>query len=64
MDGQTTTEKTPACNSGLAKVAVSFSADTFVVNQSSVLRTKFCAEKPAHRQSAKRYGQGYETPER
>ena len=29
--------------------------DSFVVAESSVLRTNFCAEKPAHRQSAKRY---------
>jgi len=28
----------PAANTGLAKVAVPFSADTFVVNQSLVLR--------------------------
>ena len=27
--------------------------DSFVVAESSVLRTKFCAEKPAHLQSAK-----------
>jgi hypothetical protein len=42
-------------NTGLAKVAVQCSADTFVINQSSVLRTNFCAEKPAHRQSANRW---------
>ena len=30
------------------------SADNFVVKGSSVLRTKICAEKPAHRKSAKR----------
>ncbi|MBL7997796.1 MAG: hypothetical protein JNL32_04065 [Candidatus Kapabacteria bacterium] len=40
-------------NTGLAKVAVQYSADSFVVAESSVLRTNFCAEKPAHRQSAK-----------
>ena len=28
--------------------------DGFVVAESSVLRTNFCAEKPAHRQSANR----------
>jgi hypothetical protein len=47
--------KQRTANTGLAKVAVQCSADTFVVNQSSVLRINFCAEKPAHRQSAKRY---------
>ena len=31
-------------------------ADTFVVAESSVLRTNICAGMPAHRQSAKRYG--------
>jgi hypothetical protein len=30
--------RTPACNTGLAKVAIQCSADTFVVNQSLVLR--------------------------
>ena len=33
-----TAEKTPAGNTGLAKVAVQCSAETFVVNQSLVLR--------------------------
>ena len=36
--GDITTERTPACNTGLAKVAVQWSANTFVVNQSLVLR--------------------------
>ncbi len=40
-------------NSTLAIGGVSCSADSFVVAESSVLRTNFCAEKPAHRQSAK-----------
>ena len=44
-----------ATNSGLAKGGVSTPFDSFVVAESSVLRTNFCAEKPAHRQSAKRY---------
>jgi hypothetical protein len=35
---QTRWTKTPAGNTGLAKVAVQYSADTFVVNQSLVLR--------------------------
>jgi hypothetical protein len=47
----------PASNSTLAIGGVSCSADSFVVAESSVLRTNFCAEKPAHRQSAKRYSQ-------
>jgi len=46
--------RTPACNSGLAKVAVSFSADTFVVNQTFVLRIKFSAKNRHLRQAAKR----------
>jgi hypothetical protein len=33
-----TVDRRPACNTGLAKVAVQCSADTFVVNQSLVLR--------------------------
>jgi hypothetical protein len=36
--------RTPAANTGLAKVAVSCSADTFVVNQSLVLRINICGE--------------------
>ena len=47
--------RTPAGNSGLAKVAVSFSADTFVVNQSLVLRINICGENRHLRQAAKRY---------
>ena len=54
-----TTEKTPAGNSTLAIGGVSSPLDIpitigIVVAESSVLRTNFCAEKPAHRQSAKR----------
>jgi hypothetical protein len=47
-------EKRPH-NSTLAIGGVSSPLDSFVVAESSVLRTNFCAEKPAHRQSAKRY---------
>ena len=43
-----------ACNSTLAIGGVPSPLDSFVVAESSVLRTNFCAEKPAHRQSAKR----------
>jgi hypothetical protein len=49
-------EKT-AYNSTLAIGGVSSPLDSFVVVESSVLRTNFCAEIPAHRQSAKRYKQ-------
>jgi hypothetical protein len=44
----------PAPNSTLAIGGVSSPLDSFVVAESSVLRTNFCAEKPAHRQSANR----------
>jgi hypothetical protein len=44
-----------AYNSTLAIGGVSSPLDSFVVAESSVLRTNFCAEKPANRQSAKRY---------
>jgi len=37
-------DRRPACNMGLAKVAVQCSADTFVVNQSLVLRINICGE--------------------
>ena len=48
----------PAYNSTFAIGGVSCSADSLVVAESSLLRTNFCAEKPAHRQSAKRWQQG------
>ena len=44
-------------NSTLAIGGVSSPLDSFVVAESSMLRTNFCGEKPAHRQSAKRYRQ-------
>jgi len=46
-----------ATNSGLAKVAVQCSADTFVVNQTLVLRINICGENRHLRQAAKRCGQ-------
>ena len=56
------TESTTA-NTGLAKVAVQFSADTFVVNQTFVLRINICGENRHLRQAAKRYVLWYyETP--
>jgi hypothetical protein len=41
-------------NSTLAIGGVSSPLDSFVVAESSVLRTNFCAKKPAHRKPAKR----------
>ena len=43
---------TPAYNTGLAKVAVQCSADTFVVNQSLVLRINISGKNPAYLKSA------------
>jgi len=57
MDRQTTTERTPACNSTYPKGGVSCFADTFVQAESSVLRMKFCGKSPALRVAAKRYKQ-------
>ncbi len=48
--------RSPAGNTGLAKVAVQCSADTFVVNQSLVLRINICGENRHLRQARKRYG--------
>ncbi len=56
MDRQTTTEKEERRhNTGLAKVAVQCSADTFVVNQSLVLRINICGENRHLRQARNRY---------
>ena len=44
-------------NTGLAKVAVQSSADTFVVNQSLVLRINICGENRHLRQARNRYVQ-------
>ena len=57
IDRHTTTERTPACNTGLAKVAVQCSADTFVVNQSLVLRINISGENRHLRQARNRYHQ-------
>ena len=48
------TRKTPY-NSTYKKLAVQCSADTFVVNQSLVLRINICGENPHLRQATKRY---------
>jgi hypothetical protein len=45
----------PAANTGLAKVAVQCSADSFVVNQTLVLRINICGENRHLRQARKRY---------
>ena len=42
-------------NTGLAKVAVQCSADTFVVNQTLVLRINICGENRHLRQARKRW---------
>ena len=47
-------------NTGLAKVAVQYSSDTFVVNQSLVLRINICGENRHLRQARKRYQQPIE----
>ena len=51
------TNRNTAGNTGLAKVAVQCSADTFVVNQSLVLRINICGENRHLRQARKRYNQ-------
>ncbi|MCZ2130304.1 MAG: hypothetical protein LC109_08555 [Bacteroidia bacterium] len=50
----TTEKEQRTANSTFAIGGVSFSADSFVVIESSVLRINICAEKPAHRKSANR----------
>ena len=47
--------RTTTGNRRLAKVAVQCSADTFVVNQSLVLRINICGENRHLRQAPKRY---------
>ena len=44
-------ERNTAVNSGLAKVAVQCSVDTFVVNQSLVLRINICGKNRHIRQA-------------
>jgi hypothetical protein len=57
LDCLTCDERRTTDNSTLAIGGVPSPLDSFVVAESSVLRTNFCAEKPAHRQSANRYVQ-------
>ena len=47
-------EEERTANTGLAKVAVQCYADTFVVNQSLVLRINICGENRHLRQARKR----------
>jgi hypothetical protein len=55
MNEHTTTEKEQRRhNSGLAKVAVQCSADTFVVNQTLVLRINICGKNRHLRQAPNR----------
>ena len=53
LQGRTT--RTTGYNTGLAKVAVQCSADTFVVNQSLVLRINICGENRHLRQARNRW---------
>jgi len=48
------TDRSSAANSTFAIGGVSYSADSFVVAESFVLRIKFSGKNPAHRKSAKR----------
>ena len=48
-------KKQRTANTGLAKVAAQCSAETFVVNQSFVLRINICGENRHLRQARKRY---------
>ena len=51
------TERTTTGNTGLTKVAVQCCADTFIVNQTLVLRINICGENRHLRQAANRYSQ-------
>ena len=55
MDGHSDRRESTTGNTGLAKVAVQCSADTFVVNQSLVLRINICGENRHLRQARNRY---------
>lgn len=58
---QMTTEKEArTANTGLAKVAVQCSADTFVVNQILVLRINISGENRHLRQARNRYASPYD----
>ncbi|QQR98614.1 MAG: hypothetical protein IPK18_03555 [Sphingobacteriales bacterium] len=53
-------QKAQTANTGLAKVAVQCSADTFVVNQSLVLRISICGKNRHLRQARNRYASPYD----
>jgi hypothetical protein len=55
LDTRQENKRNTAANSGLAKVAVQCSADTFVVNQTLVLRINICGKNRHLRQAANRY---------
>ncbi len=57
---QEQTTRTTGYNTGLAKVAVQCSADTFVVNQNLVLRMNICGENRHLRQARNRYRKPYD----
>ena len=57
MDNTAIVQEGRTHNTGLAKVAVQCSADTFVVNQSLVLRINICGENRHLRQARNRYHQ-------
>ena len=59
-----TRRKQRTANSIYPKGGFSCSKDSLVVNQTLVFQIKFCGKSPALRVAAKRYGQGYETPQR
>ena len=48
------TDRTTGYNTGLAKVAVHYFADSFVVNQKLVLRINICGENRHLRQARNR----------
>ena len=54
-------ERSTGHNSTYNKLAVQYSADTFVVNQSLVLRMNICGKNRQLLVAAKRYGQGQKT---
>jgi len=54
-DKLTNDRETTSANSGLAKVAVLCSADSFVLNQTFVLRINICGKNRHLRQAANRY---------
>ena len=54
-------DRRPACNTGLAKVAVQCSADTFVLNQTLVFRINICGENRHLRQARKRCASPFTT---